>query len=133
MCIILLLFEQFLVENKTCLKMSAIICLTEDKIPLREKIQILSPFKTVRQGLATIFSGGPHCAFICVSRARFQSKWKISSLNFALCRPDVARGTYVALSCSWWYFHHQPTGAKGKCSSTQSLVQIMLLYFHQQN
>ena len=51
------------------------------------------------QGRATIFCG-PHCAFECVSWAKFQSKRLIQCLKNDFCGPDVARGPYVAPSCA---------------------------------
>jgi hypothetical protein len=54
----------------------------------------------VEQEWATIFVRGPHCSFICGSRAKFQSKKQIQSEKISLRGPDVTRGPYVAPSWS---------------------------------
>ncbi len=57
----------------------------------------------IDQGWATIFVRGPHCSFVSVSRAKFQSKGKVKAKKLAVAGhsrgPDVARGPYVAPSC----------------------------------
>jgi len=55
------------------------------------------------QGLATIFVRGPHCSFISVSRPHFSQKGKVKAKKISLRGPDVARGPYVAHSCSRVY------------------------------
>ncbi len=55
-------------------------------------------FKLIRAWVDYYFFSGPHCVFICYSRAGFQSKRQISCQKIALRVPDVAPWTYVAPS-----------------------------------